>query len=189
MSRFEYTFQKYSLWNKKSWLPGQLFFNLKMKPAPHGIPEPSLGEQGNKRNDDNTTDSKDNGGPGRREGFVEVMIDEQLNADAENGCFRENIKRRGNDGNRQFPNAEGEDLHKQSCQGYNGHGELPEPSVGCGQISDHIQIGADCDAVQKERQVNRLFRIDHCRYGQHKQYNADTDNQQRPQAVIENKQV
>ena len=75
---------------------------LKMKSAPHGIPEPSLGEQGNKRNDDNTTDSKDNGGPGRREGFVEVMIDEQLNADAENGCFRENIKRRGNDGNRQF---------------------------------------------------------------------------------------
>lgn len=84
-----------------------------MKPAPHGIPEPSFGKQGNQCDDDDPADSKDDGGPGRREGLVKVMVDEQFDADAEDGRFRKNIERCGDDGNGEFPYAESKDFRQQ----------------------------------------------------------------------------
>ncbi len=102
---------------------------LKMQPAPHRIPEPPFGKQGNERDDDDPADGKDDGRPGRGKRFAEVAVDKQLDTDAEDGRFRKNVKGCSDDGNGQFPNAESEYLRQQSRQCYNRHGELPEPPV------------------------------------------------------------
>lgn len=109
-----------------------------MEPAPNRFPEPSFGKQGNQGDHDNPADGKHDGGPGQGEGVAKIAVYEQFNPYAENGGFRKQIERCGNNGNGQFTDAQSKNLRQDGHKGYDGYGKLPEPSAGSGQKGNHI---------------------------------------------------
>lgn len=113
-----------------------------MQPSAHRIPESADGKQGNQGDDDNPTDRENDSGPRQGKWTAKIAVNKQFDAHAENGGFRKNIERCGDDGNGQFPYAQRKEFGQYGCQGHNRHGQFPEPSGGTGQISNHIQITA-----------------------------------------------
>ena len=73
-----------------------------MQPSAHRIPESADGKQGNQGDDDNPADRENDSGPGQGKWTANIAVNKQFDAHAENGGFRKNIERRGDDGTGSF---------------------------------------------------------------------------------------